>query len=121
MAFTIAVQNGRSEAKLLKNNREWLRGCNRVTRGRDLGWVCWGSVRGPSEWALATSIYHHKLNDSLRALMPDAFKLGFAPFALPARGVLIVFCNDGLQLGPATRDLLGNAAGMVRKAAAAER
>ena len=53
--------------------------------------------------------------------MPEAFKLGFAPFALPARGVLIVFCNDGVQLGPTTRDLLGNAAGMVRKAATAER
>ncbi len=53
--------------------------------------------------------------------MPDAFKLGFAPFALPARGVLIVFCNDGVQLGPTARDLLGNAAGMVRKAATAER
>src|SRR5262245_36441692 len=53
--------------------------------------------------------------------MPDDVKLGFAAFALPPRGVLVVFCNDGLQLGPSTRSLLGDAADMVRKAAAAER
>jgi leucyl aminopeptidase len=53
--------------------------------------------------------------------MPDAFKLGFTAFDLPQRGVLVVFCNDGLQLGPATRSLLGPAAELVRKAAAAER
>ena len=53
--------------------------------------------------------------------MPDDVKLGFAAFALPARGVLVVFCNDGLQLGPSTRSLLGDVADMVRKAAAAER
>jgi leucyl aminopeptidase len=53
--------------------------------------------------------------------MPDALKLGFAAFALPPRGVLVVFCNDGLQFGPSTRHLLGEATDMVRKAAAAER
>ena len=53
--------------------------------------------------------------------MPDAFKLGFAAFALPSRGVLVVFCDDGLLLGPTTRRLLRTAADMVRKAAAAER
>jgi len=53
--------------------------------------------------------------------MPDALKLGFAAFALPPRGVLVVFCNDGLQFGPSTRHLLGDATDMVRKAAAAER
>jgi leucyl aminopeptidase len=53
--------------------------------------------------------------------MPDAFKLGFAAFALPSRGVLVVFCDDGLLLGPATRRLLRSATDVVRKAAAAER
>jgi leucyl aminopeptidase len=53
--------------------------------------------------------------------MPDAFKLGFAAFALPSRGVLVVFCDDGLLLGPATRRLLRGATEVVRKAAAAER
>jgi leucyl aminopeptidase len=53
--------------------------------------------------------------------MPDAFKLGFAAFALPSRGVLVVFCDDGLLLGPTTRRLLRSTADMVRKAAAAER
>jgi leucyl aminopeptidase len=53
--------------------------------------------------------------------MPDALKLGFTAFALPPRGVLVVFCNDGLQFGPSTRHLLGDVTDMVRKAAAAER
>ena len=38
--------------------------------------------------------------------MADARKLGFAPFAAPSKGVLIVFCEEGLKLGPATRKAL---------------
>jgi leucyl aminopeptidase len=53
--------------------------------------------------------------------MPDAYKLGFAAFALPSRGVLVVFCDGSLLLGPTTRRLLRSAADMMRKAAAAER
>ena len=57
--------------------------------------------------------------------MSDAFKLGFAPFAAPARigpsGVLIVFCDDGLKFGPASAKALGAAAGLVARAAKAER
>ena len=57
--------------------------------------------------------------------MSDAFKLGFVPFAAPARigasGVLIVFCDDGLKFGPATAKVLGAAAGLVARAAKAER
>jgi leucyl aminopeptidase len=53
--------------------------------------------------------------------MSDALKLGFGPFAVPARGVLIVFCNDGLKLGPATTKALGSAAGLVVRAAKSER
>ncbi len=57
--------------------------------------------------------------------MSDAFKLGFAPFAAPARigasGVLVVFCDDSLKFGPATAKALGAAAGLVARAAKAER
>jgi leucyl aminopeptidase len=53
--------------------------------------------------------------------MANEFKLGFAPLRAPAKGVLIVFCDDALQLGAATRDLLGKAADIVTHAAQAER
>ena len=53
--------------------------------------------------------------------MPDALKLVFGPFAAPAEGVLIVFCDNGLKLGPATRKALGAAAGLVARAAKAEK
>jgi leucyl aminopeptidase len=52
--------------------------------------------------------------------MPDALKLGFGPFAAPARGVLVVFCDDELKFGPATRKALGSAAALVARAAKAE-
>jgi leucyl aminopeptidase len=53
--------------------------------------------------------------------MSDALKLGFAPFTIPARGVLIVFCGEGLRFGTATAKALGSAAGLVVRAAKAER
>jgi len=53
--------------------------------------------------------------------MPDALKLGFGPLAVPARGVLVVFCNDGLNFGVATRSALGRSIGLVARAASAER
>src|SRR6266567_3359372 len=53
--------------------------------------------------------------------MTDALKLGFGPFAAPAKGVLIVFCDDGLKFGPATRKALGSTAELVARAAKAER
>ena len=43
--------------------------------------------------------------------MTNALKLGFGPFAAPVRGVLIVFCDDGLKFGSATRKALGSADG----------
>ncbi len=52
--------------------------------------------------------------------MSDALKLGFGPFAAPAKGVLIVFCDDGVKLGSATAKALGSAAGLVARAAKAE-
>ena len=42
--------------------------------------------------------------------MSDALTLGFGPFAAPAKDVLIVFCDQGLNFGPATRKALGPAA-----------
>ena len=53
--------------------------------------------------------------------MPDALTLGFGPFAAPVKDVLIVFCDQGLNFGPATRKALGAAAALVARAAKAER
>src|SRR3954462_11829897 len=52
-------------------------------------------------------------------LMPDAVKVGFVPFSSASRGILVVFCDDGLKFGPATSKALGSAAGMIRRAATA--
>ena len=52
-------------------------------------------------------------------LMPDAVKVGFVPFSAAPRGVLAVFCDDTLKLGPATAKALGVAASVVKRAAAA--
>ncbi len=52
--------------------------------------------------------------------MPDALKLGFGPFAAPTRGVLVVFCDDSLKFGPATRKAIAPAAGLAARAAKAE-
>jgi leucyl aminopeptidase len=53
--------------------------------------------------------------------MTDALKLGFGPFAAPAKGVLVVFCDDGLKVGAATRKALGPTTDLVTRAAKAER
>jgi leucyl aminopeptidase len=53
--------------------------------------------------------------------MTDVLKLGFATFGTPAKGVLVVFYDEGLKLGPATRRVLAEAAGVVDRAAKAER
>src|ERR1700681_1393115 len=49
--------------------------------------------------------------------MPDAVKVGFVPFSTAPRGVLVVFCDDTLKLGAATRKTLGAAADLVGRAA----
>jgi leucyl aminopeptidase len=49
--------------------------------------------------------------------MPDAVKVGFVPFSAAPRGVLVVFCDDTLKVGPATRKTLGAAANLVKRAA----
>jgi leucyl aminopeptidase len=53
--------------------------------------------------------------------MPDALKLGFSPFAAAPKGVLLVFCDDGLKFGPATAKALEGAGDLVARAAKAER
>ena len=51
--------------------------------------------------------------------MSDAVKVGFVPFSAASRGVLVVFCDDALKFGAATRKALGPAADTVKRAAAA--
>jgi leucyl aminopeptidase len=51
--------------------------------------------------------------------MPDAVKVGFVPFSSVSRGILVVFCDDTLKFGSATSKALGAAAGMIKRAAAA--
>src|SRR5438105_1719066 len=51
--------------------------------------------------------------------MSDAVKVGFVPLSTAPRGVLIVFCDEALKFGPATRKALGETAGTVKRAAAA--
>ena len=51
--------------------------------------------------------------------MSDAIKVGFVPLSTAPRGVLVVFCDEELKLGPATRKALGPAVDLVKRAAAA--
>jgi leucyl aminopeptidase len=52
--------------------------------------------------------------------MAKDLKLGFAPLKVPSVGVLVVFCDDSLKIGAATRKILGKTADSVSRAAAAE-
>jgi leucyl aminopeptidase len=52
--------------------------------------------------------------------MPDSPKIGFTPFDR-LRGVLVVFCGDGLKFGPATQKALAPSGDLVRRAATADR
>jgi leucyl aminopeptidase len=49
--------------------------------------------------------------------MTDAVKVGFVPFSGAPSGVLVVFCDDGLDFGPATRKALGPAQDLIKGAA----
>jgi leucyl aminopeptidase len=53
--------------------------------------------------------------------MADALKLGFGPFAAPAKGIFVVFCDEQLKFGPATAKAIAPAAGLFARAAKAER
>jgi leucyl aminopeptidase len=50
--------------------------------------------------------------------MSDAAKIGFVPLSTAPRPVLIVFCDDKLAFGAATKTALGSAVNLVRTAAA---
>jgi len=52
--------------------------------------------------------------------MSDAVKLGFAPVALPAKGVLIVLTDESLKFGAAARRLLAPVEAQIRRAAQSE-
>src|SRR5579862_218866 len=52
--------------------------------------------------------------------MAATFKFGFTPFAHP-RGVLVVFCEENVKLGPATQRALAPMGDLIRRAAAADR
>ena len=51
--------------------------------------------------------------------MSDAIKVGFVPLSAAPRGILVVFCDDTLKLGPATAKALGGGVDLVKRAAAA--
>jgi len=53
--------------------------------------------------------------------MADARKLVFSSFATPAKGVLVLFCEEGLKFGPAARKALAPTGDLVKRAAAADR
>jgi len=53
--------------------------------------------------------------------MPDAVKVGFVPLSAAPRGILVVFCDDELKFGAASRKALGTAADLVKRAAATAR
>jgi leucyl aminopeptidase len=53
--------------------------------------------------------------------MPGALKLEFASLGEPLRGVLVLFCEEGLKFGSATRRIVDSAGGLVARAAAVDR
>src|SRR4249920_2546059 len=53
--------------------------------------------------------------------MSGALKLEFAPLATPAKGVLVLFCEDGLKFGSAALRAVKQTGDLVTRAAAADR
>src|SRR3954470_1840538 len=53
--------------------------------------------------------------------MPTTLQLKFVPFGTSPKGVLIVFCEEGVKFGPAARKALAPTGDLVTRAAAAER
>ncbi len=52
--------------------------------------------------------------------MSRTLKLEFADLQAPGRGVLLLFCEEGLKFGPSTRDALKPSGDLIRRVAAAE-
>jgi len=53
--------------------------------------------------------------------MSATLKLDFVPFSAAPKGVLVVFCDDGLKFGTAARAVLDPAGDLIKRAAEAER
>src|SRR5262245_31184117 len=53
--------------------------------------------------------------------MSGRLKLEFAPLAAPAKGVLVLFCEEGVKFGSTARRALGPTGDLVRRAATADR
>src|SRR4051794_23496241 len=53
--------------------------------------------------------------------MSATLQLKFAPFGAPTKGILIIFCEEGLKFGAAARKALAPAGDLVTRAAASER
>ena len=53
--------------------------------------------------------------------MSGRVKLEFAPFATPAKGVLVLFCEEGVKFGSAARRALEPTGDLVMRAATADR
>jgi leucyl aminopeptidase len=53
--------------------------------------------------------------------MPGALKLEFASFATPAKGVLVLFCEEGVKFGSVARRAIEPTGDHVTRAAAADR
>ena len=53
--------------------------------------------------------------------MSGALKLEFASFAAPSKGVLVVFCEEGVKFGQAARKAIEPTSDLVARAAAADR
>ncbi|HWW49723.1 MAG TPA: leucyl aminopeptidase [Xanthobacteraceae bacterium] len=51
--------------------------------------------------------------------MSDAVKVGFVSFSAAIRGTVVVFCDEALKFGAATRKVLGTAERAVKRATAA--
>ncbi len=51
--------------------------------------------------------------------MTDAVKVGFVPFSATPRGALVVFTDETMRFGSATRKALGSAEETIKRAAAA--
>src|SRR5262249_60859356 len=56
-----------------------------------------------------------------RTRMPGALKLEFAPLTAPSKGVLVLFCEEGLKFGSAARRIMEPTGDLITRAAAADR
>ncbi|MBM3529787.1 MAG: leucyl aminopeptidase [Alphaproteobacteria bacterium] len=53
--------------------------------------------------------------------MAEAETLGFAPFTAAPKDILVLFCEEGLKIGPATRRIMAPAGDLFQRAAAADK